>query len=99
MSSRKRGHNQDITRENTKHLKVDDDIQLVNDNNNKKVVNKQPKITENNSKTIKDEDCYSDGEPINRCIECGIDMGYCNPRQYCGKWKCNDYESEDDKTQ
>ncbi len=28
-------------------------------------------------------------EPIkNLCIECGVDMGDCNPRQYCGKTKC-----------
>lgn len=26
---------------------------------------------------------------INRCIECGIDMGECNPRQYCGKFQCD----------
>ena len=25
---------------------------------------------------------------INKCIECGIDMGECNPRQYCGKLYC-----------
>lgn len=25
----------------------------------------------------------------NLCIECGVDMGDCNPRQYCGKWKCD----------
>ena len=25
---------------------------------------------------------------INKCIECGIDMGECNPRQYCGKTYC-----------
>ena len=24
----------------------------------------------------------------NLCIECGIDMGDCNPRQLCGKWRC-----------
>ncbi len=22
------------------------------------------------------------------CIECGVDMGTCNPRQLCGKWVC-----------
>jgi hypothetical protein len=27
--------------------------------------------------------------PVNRCIECGIDMGECNPRQYCGKYYCS----------
>ena len=25
---------------------------------------------------------------INKCVECGIDMGYQNPRQYCGKTYC-----------
>ena len=35
----------------------------------------------------------SESEPqINRCLECGVDMGDCNPRQYCGKWRCNDAE-------
>lgn len=24
----------------------------------------------------------------NLCIECGIDMGDCNPRQLCGKTRC-----------
>jgi hypothetical protein len=26
----------------------------------------------------------------NRCIECGVDMGYQNPRQLCGKTICVD---------
>jgi hypothetical protein len=25
---------------------------------------------------------------VNRCIICQVDMGECNPRQYCGKTKC-----------
>jgi hypothetical protein len=25
---------------------------------------------------------------INKCLACGIDMGDCNPRQYCGKTYC-----------
>jgi hypothetical protein len=25
---------------------------------------------------------------VNRCIECKVDMGECNPRQYCGKIEC-----------
>jgi hypothetical protein len=24
----------------------------------------------------------------NLCLDCGIDMGDCNPRQLCGKWRC-----------
>lgn len=27
---------------------------------------------------------------VNRCLICGIDMGECNPRQLCGKWRCYD---------
>ena len=27
----------------------------------------------------------------NLCVECGIDMGECNPRQYCGKTFCMSY--------
>jgi hypothetical protein len=26
---------------------------------------------------------------VNRCVECGVDIGECNPRQYCGKWQCD----------
>jgi hypothetical protein len=26
---------------------------------------------------------------VNRCLECGIDMGECNPRQLCGKVYCD----------
>jgi len=29
---------------------------------------------------------------MNKCLECGIDMGRCNPRQLCGKTYC--YSSE-----
>lgn len=25
---------------------------------------------------------------VNKCVECGIDMGRCNPRQLCGKTFC-----------
>jgi hypothetical protein len=30
----------------------------------------------------------------NLCINCGIDMGECNPRQYCGKWECPNEEGK-----
>ena len=49
-----------------------------------------------NKKENTDNYCYSNGEPINHCVECGVDMGSSNPRQYCGKWKCNGYGYEDD---
>jgi hypothetical protein len=25
---------------------------------------------------------------VNRCVECGVDLGSCNPRQLCGKIRC-----------
>ena len=37
-------------------------------------------------------------EEKNRCVECGTDMGQCNPRQYCGKLYClnSSYETDDE---
>jgi len=29
--------------------------------------------------------------PKNLCLECGVDMGDCNPRQLCGKTYCREY--------
>jgi hypothetical protein len=49
-----------------------------------------------NKKENTDNDCYSNGELINHCVECGVDMGSSNPRQYCGKWKCDGYGYGDD---
>lgn len=39
-----------------------------------------------------DSDCDIDQEEqyLNRCLICGVDMGDCNPRQLCGKWRCLD---------
>jgi len=33
-------------------------------------------------------DVNMDYECINRCLVCGIDIGECNPRQYCCKTFC-----------
>ena len=30
---------------------------------------------------------------INRCLGCGVDMGECNPRQYCRKTYCPNQHS------
>ena len=37
-------------------------------------------------------------EEKNRCVECGTDMGQCNPRQYCGKLYClnSSYETDEE---
>jgi hypothetical protein len=44
---------------------------------------------------------YEKSEIKNLCIGCGIDMGYCNPRQYCGKTYCmykfDDSDDSDDE--
>ena len=34
---------------------------------------------------IGDEDI----EVENRCVECNVDLGSCNPRQLCGKTRCD----------
>jgi hypothetical protein len=31
---------------------------------------------------------YSNDDYKNLCVECGVDMGSSNPRQYCGKTYC-----------
>ena len=28
------------------------------------------------------------GDTVNRCVECKVDMGQMNPRQYCAKTHC-----------
>lgn len=30
----------------------------------------------------------------NRCLECGVDMGHSNPRQFCGKTQCDNMAAE-----
>jgi hypothetical protein len=42
----------------------------------------------NNTYYQEQQDKYEASEIKNTCIECGIDMGYMNPRQYCGKTYC-----------
>lgn len=51
-------------------------------------------VSESEGEDNEDEDgslspeiCSSSAH-INRCVECGVDMGNCNPRQYCGKTRC-----------
>lgn len=48
------------------------------------------KILENNDYDEDDEDEKEIENIINRCLVCGIDMGSCNPRQLCGKIRCNE---------
>ena len=33
---------------------------------------------------------YNHLENTWHCCECGVDMGSSNPRQFCGKYQCND---------
>ena len=48
----------------------------------------------NNNDNNYDYETGYNGE--NRCLVCGIDMGYCNPRQLCMKTYCPEelYSSE-----
>ena len=70
-----------------KHIIIDT-LNTINVVDEKSIINKKENT---------DNDCYSNGETINHCVECGVDMGSSNPRQYCGKWKCYGYgyDSED----
>ena len=45
---------------------------------------------DSSSESSSDSDSDSFVWPIlNRCLECGTDMGDGNPRQLCGKWRCD----------
>ena len=46
-------------------------------------------VAERNAIVKKIEYLEEDDEPKNRCVECGVDMGVDNPRQYCGKTQCD----------
>lgn len=51
--------------------------------------------SENNS----NDDNYDNYDGSNCCLVCGIDMGYCNPRQLCMKTYCpEEYYSTDSET-
>ena len=55
--------------------------------NSKSVLNKE--ILINNTESLMDSENQSESEEEkNLCISCGIDMGSCNPRQYCRKTYC-----------
>ena len=65
----------------------------------------QPKIPEHLVERIivgadeMEESNYKDDASINRCMECNIDMGDCNPRQLCGKTHCDNATSDDEDTE
>ena len=42
---------------------------------------------DDDDETDLEEDTDADAD-ANRCVECGIDLGVHNPRQYCGKTHC-----------
>lgn len=47
----------------------------------------QPLITS----FFKEKEKEKEKEPSWYCIECGVDMGPNNPRQFCGKYMCFNY--------
>ena len=59
----------------------------------------QPKIPEHlrgwNADEMEESNSEDDAS-INRCMECNIDMGDCNPRQLCGKTHCDNPPSDDE---
>lgn len=41
---------------------------------------------------------YDESDMKNLCVECGVDMGYMNPRQYCGKTFCHNVDENKQKS-
>ena len=53
-------------------------------------------VNVNNINVLDNNDDASDDFIMeNLCVECNVDMGYCNPRQLFGKTRC-DYSNEED---
>lgn len=52
---------------------------------------KQSSITKYLRYKVDNKKVYGFNQKTNswHCTECGIDMGYCNPRQLCGKIFCS----------
>lgn len=48
----------------------------------------EKKCDKDNLETSTNLGIISKSDNINRCIECGIDMGNSNPRQFCRKTYC-----------
>ncbi len=70
-------NNEKIYEPPNKKQKLDDDDDIVLKNIDKL------------EESIKLEDNKDDFYVMkNLCVECGIDMGECNPRQYCAKTYC-----------
>lgn len=66
-----------------------DDPYCNNDNNNYHISNNKDQHNDpNNHDDSNDNEAMDDTRFINRCMECGIDMGDCNPRQLCAKTYC-----------
>ena len=52
------------------------------------VSDSEDEFSEDEDRSPSPDVCSRTIQIVNRCIECGVDMGDCNPRQYCGKTHC-----------
>ncbi len=68
-----------------KKLKFDDNFEKIIEKFDKTYKSQDEKFETNKIEDILHDKLY---EIKNLCVECGIDMGYCNPRQYCAKTYC-----------
>lgn len=60
----------------------------MNNNKEKEVIIIYDSDEEVKEKEVKETENKEDDILVNRCLECGIDMGPQNPRQLCGKTRC-----------
>ena len=57
-------------------------------------------IGHESDKAAREEAAKVEEEPLvkslqcNLCVNCGLDLGECNPRQYCEKWQCPNEKDE-----
>jgi hypothetical protein len=74
-----------LKKNNSENTKSNEPIIKKNEISNHEIIDNYFTIDDKNTKqqNINEEECYT-----NRCIVCNIDMGFCNPRQYCGKTYC-----------
>ena len=83
-NTKKRLFNHDDNDNDNDNDNNNDNNNNYNDNKNTNFKNKKKKI--NNFSEF--NDYYKEGDFINRCVECNIDLGPSNPRQLCGKTHC-----------
>ena len=73
--------------DNSNNQKMDNSNNMSIGSNNLKINDSTNSDNSDNSDNF--NYFYQDDEIKNLCLDCGVDMGPTNPRQLCGKTRCN----------